>query len=120
MHNTLIRVNAAATKMATAVIEFILHYGWKRVVMVTLMDGVCGLGAVGIKNNLKVLNTIPISSPYSLHRENVIGRLSKMATAVIEFILHYGWKRVVMVTLMDGVCGLGAVGIKNDLKVPYN
>ena len=54
MHNTLIRVNAAATKMATAVIEFILHYGWKRVVMVTLMDGVCGLGAVGIKNDLKV------------------------------------------------------------------
>ena len=48
------RVNAAANKLAIAIIELILHYGWRRVVMVTLVDGVCGLGATGIRDGLKV------------------------------------------------------------------
>ena len=60
IHNTMVRVNAAANKLATAIIEFVLHFEWKRIVMVTLVDGVCGLGASGIYEGLKVKISFPI------------------------------------------------------------
>ena len=56
----MVRVNAAANKLATAIIEFVLHFEWKRIVMVTLVDGVCGLGASGIYEGLKVKISFPI------------------------------------------------------------
>ena len=62
----MVRVNAAANKLATAIIEFVLHFEWKRIVMVTLVDGVCGLGASGIYEGLKVE-----SSSYSTDRMTI-------------------------------------------------
>ena len=56
----MVRVNAAANKLATAIIEFVLHFEWKRIVMVTLVDGVCGLGASGIYEGLKFKISFPI------------------------------------------------------------